>query len=148
LELHRLLLLNVGGERRGSKQVIVQSLSSKGASLFVWLCQARAFGPGLGFKISSPGPGPAQALCRAWPGSGLPGPGLAGLAGLRQGRGHHYPAPSALTARPAIAHQVDLGRPPAADHVPLGSAALGRGKADTLLPELLRPACLRPIRPN
>jgi hypothetical protein len=26
---------------------------------------------------------------------------------------------------------VDLGRPPAADHVALGSAALGRGAADT-----------------
>ncbi|KAJ7850489.1 hypothetical protein B0H14DRAFT_3451884 [Mycena olivaceomarginata] len=99
---------------------------------------------GLGFQFFE---AQAQAL-GAWPGSGLPGPGLAGLSALRPGRGHHYPAPGALTARPAIAHQVDLGRPPAADHVPLGSAALGRGKADTLLPELLRPACLRPIRPN
>ncbi|KAJ7786960.1 hypothetical protein B0H14DRAFT_3506147 [Mycena olivaceomarginata] len=43
----------------------------------------------------------------------------------------HDLAPSALTARPAIARQVDLGRPPAADHVALGSAALGRGAADT-----------------
>ncbi|KAJ7361704.1 hypothetical protein DFH08DRAFT_952228 [Mycena albidolilacea] len=30
-----------------------------------------------------------------------------------------------------IVHQVDLGRPPAADHVALGSAVLGRGAADT-----------------
>ncbi|KAJ7323986.1 hypothetical protein DFH08DRAFT_1028937 [Mycena albidolilacea] len=41
------------------------------------------------------------------------------------------PAPGALTARPAIAHQVDLERPPATDYVALGSAALGRGAADT-----------------
>ncbi|KAJ7305683.1 hypothetical protein DFH08DRAFT_824984 [Mycena albidolilacea] len=40
-------------------------------------------------------------------------------------------APSALTARPVIAYQVDLGRPPTADYVALGSAALGRGAADT-----------------
>ncbi|KAJ7873460.1 hypothetical protein B0H14DRAFT_3131246 [Mycena olivaceomarginata] len=37
----------------------------------------------------------------------------------------------ALTARPVIAHQVDLGRPPAADHIALRSAALDRGAADT-----------------
>ncbi|KAJ7305621.1 hypothetical protein DFH08DRAFT_824922 [Mycena albidolilacea] len=33
--------------------------------------------------------------------------------------------------RRLVMHQVDLGRPPAADHVALGSAALSRGAADT-----------------
>ncbi|KAJ7683167.1 hypothetical protein B0H14DRAFT_3535344 [Mycena olivaceomarginata] len=58
-----------------------------------------------------------------------------GRQGWREGSGACFrrrpPAPSALTARPAIAHQVGLGRPPATDRVALGSAALGRGAADT-----------------
>ncbi|KAJ7862908.1 hypothetical protein B0H14DRAFT_3863038 [Mycena olivaceomarginata] len=37
----------------------------------------------------------------------------------------------AFIVRSVIVYQVEEGRPPAADHVALGSAALGRGAADT-----------------
>ncbi|KAJ7699438.1 hypothetical protein B0H14DRAFT_2649164 [Mycena olivaceomarginata] len=69
-------------------------------------------------------------------GSATDGPLIHGMFHPYLKRHRHRPeahllAPSALTARLVIAHQVDLGRPPAADHVALGSAALGRGAADT-----------------